>query len=159
MLAISICRLEKYFASIRITTSFMGSTGCKAKAPKLNQLCAPLKTLPTTNKRDSILTDKTKSITTTLVFFKKLQFTTLATRKITTDTDNQITCLSKNLLFIPKEFILTSPARDIKTTQNNKIQSTSLNIDEKTRFAVDKNMLFGWSVYNVYNARFFDTKI
>ena len=90
MLAISICRLEKYLAKIRIKISFIGSVGWNDKNPKSNQLFAPLYILPKTNSNKSKIIDNMKRITIILVFFKKVQLITLARRKTMMETTSQI---------------------------------------------------------------------
>lgn len=154
-----MCRLEKYFANISITTSFIGSTGCREKAPRSNQPFAPLNTLPTANRRKSSDTEIPNNTTTTLVFFKKLQFIVLANKKTKVDIESQIICLSKNKLFPVKEFILTRPAIDITKTEEKSTQSTSLNKPKNTLFTEDKNILFDLSINHIYDIWLFRANI
>src|ERR1035437_6140815 len=66
-LAISICRLEKYFARMMMSASLAKSDGWKENDPNENQLCAPCDTLPKRNSAPKKLTDVMNNATETHV--------------------------------------------------------------------------------------------
>jgi len=95
MLDISICLLEKYFASTKITKSFTGSDGWAEKIPKLNQLKAPLKRVPKTKsipKKARLETNKAKS---RWPLFKKRQSMKLKAKNIPKAMASHKICLKK----------------------------------------------------------------
>ena len=71
--AISICLLEKYFASNKIRTNLIGSDGCTVKEPRSSQLCEPLNADPTINKTPSNAQEIRNSVITIAGLFKKDQ--------------------------------------------------------------------------------------
>lgn len=122
-LAISICLLEKYFAKRSTNTIFTKSTGWKAKAPRSNQLWAPLKTEPKTNKAKSKIHEPTNKTTIEPLRRKNLQSTKLAKNKAIIEIINQIICLPNKPPPSAKEFMVKIPATDMKNKAPKSNQS------------------------------------
>ena len=133
-LAISICLLLKYFANNKVRDILAKSTGWKAKAPRSNQLRAPLKTDPATNKNNKVIEINKNIMETVLLLLKNLQSMVLERDMTKKPTESQMICLKNKLSFVVfntwievseiKEFKVKRPAIDIKKMTPNNTQST-----------------------------------
>jgi hypothetical protein len=86
-----MCLREKYFAKTKIKMSFMGSAGWIAKKPRSNHPRAPLKTLPTRNRRRSKAQKVRKRVRIVFVFRRMRRSKSeipIATEKATTTQTN-----------------------------------------------------------------------
>src|SRR3989344_2661322 len=123
MLAISICRREKYFASTMISASFTNSTGWSAKPPKSNHDFAPLVAVPNTISTTSGTSTAAKSIVTVEPLRKKRQSTFAAIKNTATPASIQMLCRTKNGSSVWNEFIVTNPKSASRSAQPNATQS------------------------------------
>src|SRR3990167_11536863 len=123
MLAISMCRREKYFASTMISASFTNSTGWSAKPPKSNHDFAPLVAVPNTISTTTGTSTAAKSIVTVEPLRKKRQSTFAAIKNMATPTTIQSICRKKNGSEAWNEFIVTNPKSASKRAQPNATQS------------------------------------
>ena len=121
---ISICRLEKYLASIKITTNFIISDGWKEKLPRENQLLAPFDVCPKNNNNNKSPKKEIKSATKISVLFKNLKSIKEREKSAIKEMPIQSNWWEKNGELSVKDFIVTRPAR--RTGNIKAIRSQSI---------------------------------